>query len=68
MKLERGEVITLDDNKEYICFNSVSKNGETFVYLLSNFKPIKIKFAKEIFDNGELTLEIINDLEQKKNC
>ena len=66
MKLENGEVITLDDGKEYIVFNSILKEGVNYVFLISNFKPVEICFAKEIIDGENISLEIINDQKQKK--
>lgn len=66
MKLEVGEIITLDNNKEYICFSKINDNGIDYVYLMSNFKPIEIKFAVEKIVNEEIELEIINDSKQKQ--
>lgn len=66
MKLEVGEIITLDNNKEYICFSKINDNGIDYVYLMSNFKPIEIKFAIERIINQEVELEIINDSKQKQ--
>lgn len=66
MKLAYGEIITLDDGKEYIVINSIEKDGATFVYLLSNFKPVEIRFAKEIHEGEDISLEIINDQRQKE--
>lgn len=66
MKLENGEVITLEDGKEYIVFNSILKEGVNYVFLISNFKPVEICFAKEIIDGENISLEIINDQKQKK--
>ena len=66
MKLEVGEIITLDNGKEYICFSKINDNGINYVYLMSNFKPIEIKFAIEKVNNAEVELEIINNQEQKQ--
>ena len=66
MKLEVGELITLDNNKEYICFSKINDKGIDYVYLISNFKPIQIRFAIEKVNNNDIELEIINNQEQKK--
>ena len=66
MKLEIGEIVTLDNNKEYICFSRINDNGIDYVYLMSNFKPIEIKFAIEKINNQDIELEIINDLNKKQ--
>lgn len=66
MKINEGEIIQLDNNKEYICFSTISDQNEYYVYLISNFKPLEVKFAKEISDGDSVSLEIINDQNQKK--
>ena len=66
MKINEGEIIQLDNNKEYICFSKISVQNDYYVYLISNFKPLEVKFAKEISDGDSVSLEIINDQNQKK--
>lgn len=66
MKINEGEIIQLDNNKEYICFSTISDQNDYYVYLISNFKPLEVKFAKEISDGDSVSLEIINDQNQKK--
>lgn len=66
MKINEGEIIQLDNNKEYICFSTISVQNDYYVYLISNFKPLEVKFAKEISDGDSVSLEIINDQNQKK--
>ena len=63
MKIETGEIITLDNNKEYICFSTLNHEGKDYVYLMSNFKPIEIMFAIEKYDSK---IEIIGDPELKE--
>lgn len=66
MKINEGEIIQLDNNKEYICFSTISDQNDYYVYLISNFKPLEVKFAKEISDGDSISLEIVNDQNQKK--
>lgn len=61
MKIETGEIITLDNNKEYICVARKDYNGSSYLYLISNFKPLEVKFAKEIIMGSEIDLEIVNE-------
>ena len=50
-KLEFGEVAVIDNGKEYIVFQTLEKDGKDYVYLVSNFKPLEVKFAvQEIVD------------------
>ena len=66
MSLEKGEIIELDNGKEYICFSCLEDQNNRYIYLISNFKPLEIKFAKEIINNGEISLEIINQQSEKE--
>ena len=66
MKIKEGEIIQLDNNKEYICFSTISDQNDYYVYLISNFKPLEVKFAKEISEGDSISLEIVNDQNQKK--
>ena len=66
-KLEFGETAVLEDGKEYICFASLEENGVDYVYLVSNFKPLEVRFAKQILTDGVLQLEIVQDQELKQH-
>ena len=61
MKVQVGEVVLLDDNKEYICFAKKEWNGSAYDYLVSNFKPLEVFFAKESFVHNEIELDIVTD-------
>ncbi len=60
--MKESEIIVINE-KEYICFKTIEDNGNKYVYLISNFKPAEIKFAKELDDER---LEIINDKSEKE--
>ncbi len=60
-KLEFGETAVLEDGKEYVCFANIEEDGNNYAYLVSNFKPFEVRFAKQITNNGELLLEIVED-------
>lgn len=66
-KLEFGETAVLEGGKEYVCFASLEENGVDYVYLVSNFKPLEVRFAKQIINNGELLLEIVQDQALKEH-
>lgn len=65
-KLEFGETAVLDGGKEYICFGTAEVDNNSYVYLVSNSKPIDVKFAKQILANGELNLELVSSSEEKE--
>lgn len=68
MKIEQGEIITLDNNKEYICFSTLSEEGQDYVYLMSNFKPLEIRFATQKVVDGEVQVTIINNKSEKQKA
>ena len=64
-KLKAGEVCELDNGKEYIVFSLIEYNGYDYVYLMSNFKPLEVRFAKQIVGDNDFSIEIINNHDQK---
>lgn len=66
MKTEVGEIITLDNNKEYICTAKIENENNTYLYLVSNFKPLEICFAREEIKNNENIMTIIGDVNEKR--
>ena len=66
MKIEKGEIIKLSNDKEYICCATTNDNGIDYVYLMSNFKPLEIKFAKQRIVEGEIEITIVNNHEEKQ--
>lgn len=66
-KLEFGETAVLENGKEFICFKTLTEDGIDYVYLVSNSKPLEVRFAKQTIVNGELLLEIVEDQELKEH-
>lgn len=64
--LETGEIATLEENKEFICLAAKELNGSNYVYLISNYKPLEVRFCKQYIDNGVLKMDIITDPDLKK--
>ncbi len=64
-KIEFGEIVVLEDGKEFVCFGEVEEEGQSYVYLFSNYKPLEVRFARQFLDNGELKLEIVQDQQKK---
>ena len=66
-KLKFGETAVLENGKEYICFSELEENGTSYVYLITNSKPLEVRFAKQTLNNGELELTIIEDQNEKQH-
>ncbi|MBQ7104442.1 MAG: hypothetical protein IJN90_01150 [Bacilli bacterium] len=65
MHITEGEILTLDNNKEFICLAVKNYKEYNYLLLLSNYKPVEIRFAKEIIIGNNIDLEIINKQEEK---
>ena len=65
-KLVAGDIATIEGGKEYIAFSTATMDGKDYVYLMSNFKPLEIRFARQYLDNGVLKLEVVNDQTEKQ--
>ena len=60
MEIEKGEIITLDDGKEYICFGrAIAENQKKYLYLMSTFEPIEIRFGEEIIDDSGVRIPLV---------
>lgn len=60
--LEVGEIVKLDNNKEYIVVNTITLHNLRYVFLISNFKPLDIVIATEkIKDENIVLKEITNN-------
>ena len=64
-KIKIGELIKLDDNKEYICFFELEELGINYLYLVTQTKPVEVKFAKYKLDDTIDSITIIGDPEEK---
>lgn len=65
MKLTDGEIIMLNDQKEYICVKCFNLNNKDYILMMSNFKPLEIKFAEQIINDNKIDIRIINNQEEK---
>ena len=63
MKLENGEIITLDDNKDYIVLKQLINENVNYVYLVTAQKPIEVLVAKL---NDMDLIPITDEFELKK--
>lgn len=63
---EQGEIIELDNNLEYVVMAVTEYKGDSYVFLLSNFKPVDVMFAKQIPTEEQVELTIVEDRETKE--
>lgn len=63
---KKGEIVVLEDQREFICFKKVPDGDKTYLLMLSNFKPVEMFFAEEIVQDGQVCLRKVGDPEVKK--
>ncbi len=63
MKLEPSEIITIGE-KEYIVVATKSMGTKSYIYLISNFKPVEVKFAVEEVQGEKIELTILQDKDE----
>lgn len=59
--IEVGQIIKLDNTKEYIVINKMNVHSVNYVYLITNSKPLEIMIATEKIVDGKLVLKEIKD-------
>ena len=59
--LEIGEIVKLNEDKEFIVVNTINLHNVRYVFLISNFKPIEIIIATEKIKDENVVLEEVKD-------
>lgn len=66
MEVEKGEIVTLSDNREYVCLGIIaSEDNKKFLYLVTTSEPIKFCFAEEILLNGIIKMRVVGSRDEK---
>lgn len=63
MKLEEGEIIELDDHKDYLVLKKISFNNNDYVFLVTIEKPTKMTIRKEMLKLDQIILEELSNNE-----
>ena len=59
--LQIGEIVELDNGKEYVIINKLELHNIKYDFLVSNFKPLEIVIGTEKEVNGLVVIEEIKD-------
>lgn len=59
--MEKGQIVKLEDNKEYMVVNKISLHGISYLYLMTTTKPIDILVATESVASGKTLLKEVKD-------
>lgn len=66
-RLEKNEVLTLSNDKEYLVYDIIEKNKNRYIYLALNTDEVEeaeVMICKEIEKEGEINLELLTDKEE----
>ena len=64
-KIAINGTVTLDNGKEFYCFQVLDYENASYIYLISTTTPIEVRLAKQVVENGILETAIISDKEEK---
>ena len=64
--LKLGDIVTLEENKDYVVCAVAHKNNFNYVYLITIDEPYKVVFAKEILHEKDFDLELVGKKEEKE--
>ena len=56
-----GQIVKLDDNKEYMVLNKMNLHNINYVYLITITKPTEMLIATENNQDGNIVLDEIRD-------
>ena len=56
-----GQVVKLNDNKEYMVLNKTTLHNINYLYLVTFTKPTEMMIVTETNQNGSIVLEEIKD-------
>lgn len=66
MKYEEGDIIKLQDDKEYVILGTVPVNKETYLYLITTNEPLEMELVKLTKINDKESVTNVTDIEEKK--
>lgn len=67
MEIERGEIVTLENGREYVCFGrAVAENQKTYLYLMTTTEPIEVCFGEEIITEVGVQVRVLGNKDEKQ--
>ncbi len=66
MEVEKGEIITLSDNREYVCLGIImDENNKKYLYLMTTSKPVEFCFVEETIINSIIQMRVVGSRDEK---
>ena len=64
MQLDDGQIITLDNDKDYIVVKKITYDGTEYVYLITDKKPVEVLVAKSQLVNDNIVLTVVDSKDE----
>jgi hypothetical protein len=65
MNINKGEVLVLDNGKEYLVVDTIVCHATEYAFLTTTSKPLEILIGKKVDDgNGNSYIDKVNDVEE----
>ena len=64
MQLDDGQIITLDNDKDYIVVKKITYDATEYVYLITDKKPVEVLVAKSQLVNGNIVLTVVDSKDE----
>lgn len=62
-RITKGELITLDNNKEYVVVDIVEQGDKRYLYLV-NQAMMEVVIVEEIVENDEIIIETLDSIDK----
>ena len=59
--MKSGQIVVLNNNKEYIIVNKMALHNINYLFLMTTSKPLEIVIATEKEENGNVVLNEVKD-------
>lgn len=63
--IDASEGLTLDDGREYLCFERLKLDNKDYLYLITTDEPTEIRFAEQALINDEPQIRLIGARAEK---
>lgn len=59
--LKIGETAVLENEKEYVCFETQTIDNVNYAFLMTNVRPLEIAIVEQKMNEGSLELTFVTD-------
>lgn len=64
--INKGELVSFDNGDSYYAVDTIMYNNQKYIYFAKQEGGVLAFLGKELIDNGELVIDVIEDKEEVK--